>query len=81
MNFDDYVSLLLGILFLILFVFVFARVSHKLRKGGGSLTTFMLGTTDAFYNKDKKKAADEIVEQQAAKKLNHLDSGDLKSTN
>lgn len=79
MNFDD-VSLLLGILFLILFVFVFARVSHKLRKGGGSLTTFMLGTTDAFYNRDKKEAADEIVEQQSAQKRSQQDSSELKSS-
>ncbi len=39
------------------------------------MTTFMLGTTEAFYNRDKKKAADEIVEQKADKKLNEQDSG------
>jgi hypothetical protein len=38
----------------------------------------MLGTTDAFYNRDKKKAADEIVEQNADKKSNEYDSGETK---
>jgi len=75
---DDIVSLVLAMFLLILCIFVFIKISRRLRRGGGSLTTFMLGATDAFYNRDKKKAADEIVEQKADKKLNEQDSGKLK---
>lgn len=78
MKIDDLISLILVIFFLILIIFAFIKVSRKLKKGGGSLTTFMLGATDAFYNKDKKKAVDEIVEQKADKKLVEQDSGKLK---
>jgi len=80
MKFDDFISLMLVMLLLTLFIFTFIKLSRKLRKGGGSLTTFMLGTTDAFYNRDKKKAADEIVEQKADKKLNEQDSGEIKDS-
>lgn len=80
MKFDDFISFILVIFLLALFIFLFLRVSGRLRKGGGSLTTFMLGATDGFYNRDKKKAADEIVEQKADKKLNEQDSGEIEDS-
>lgn len=75
---DDITSIVVVIFLLFSFMLIFIKISQRLRKGGGSLTTFMLGATDAFYNRDKKKAADEIVEQRADKKLEEKDSGELK---
>lgn len=75
---DNITSIVIVIFFLVSFILIFTKTSRRLRKGGGSLTTFMLGTMDAFYNRDKKKAADEIVEQKADKKLNDQDTDKLK---
>ncbi|MFC2088543.1 hypothetical protein ACFLSX_03000 [Calditrichota bacterium] len=46
------------------------------RKGGGSMTTVILGATDEFYNRDKKKAVEMIVEQNAHKKLDEQSDAD-----
>ena len=36
----------------------------------------MLGATDAFYNKDHKKAIEVVVNKDAGKKLEEQNSGD-----
>ncbi len=54
---------------LIVFIFAFARIALRIRKSGGTMTTTVHGALDSFYNKDKKKAVEMVVEQQADKKL------------
>ncbi len=44
------------------------------RKGGGSATT-MLGATDLMLNEDKKRAAQEIVQQRAGE-IRHISEDD-----
>ncbi len=38
------------------------------------MTTTMLGATDAFYDREKKNAAEVIVERHAGKKMEEQDS-------
>ncbi len=41
----------------------------RLRRGGGSLTTVVLGATEEFLTKDRKRAAETIVNENAGKKF------------
>ncbi|MBM4158461.1 MAG: hypothetical protein FJ216_06740 [Ignavibacteria bacterium] len=76
------ISLLLTILIIFLCIAVFILISNRLRKGGGSLTTIALGATDEFLTKDKSKAADTIVNENAGKKLDPINlSGNTKTNN
>jgi heme/copper-type cytochrome/quinol oxidase subunit 2 len=59
------VLVLAGIIFIVIFVFIW--ISVKLRRGGGSMTTIALGSTDEFLNTDKSKAAETIVNENAGK--------------
>jgi len=40
------------------------------------MATVMLGATDAFYHRDKKKAIEVIVERNAGKKMEEQSSSD-----
>lgn len=61
----------------LIFVFVsiailmagFAWLSRRLKQGGGSLFMIQTGATDAFYNRDKKQAIEQVVERNAGKKM------------
>jgi len=53
-------------------VIVFVRVSMRLRRGGGSLTTTILGATDGFLEREKSKAAETIVDENAGKTKNPM---------
>jgi hypothetical protein len=66
---DDIITYLLLFLLIVLVNFVFIWVSVKLRRGGGSMTTIALGATDEFLNKEKRKAAETIVNENAGKKF------------
>jgi hypothetical protein len=61
-------EILLAIFLLTAAIYLFIRISGKFRKGGGSLTTTMLGATNLFYDKEKKNAVRQIVEMKAGKK-------------
>ena len=61
-------EILLTIFLLTAAIYLFIRISRKLRKGGGSLTTTMLGATDLFYDNEKKNAIRQIVEMKVEKK-------------
>ena len=61
-------EILLAIFLLTAAIYLFICISGKLRKGGGSLTTTMLGATDLFYDNEKKNAIRQIVEMKAGKK-------------
>ena len=67
--------LLVGLVFL----FIFVKVSIVLRKSGGSMTSVLFGATDAFYNRDQRKAIIEVVEQKSDKKRKEQESGDDKN--
>jgi hypothetical protein len=62
------IEILLAFFVLIAAIFIFIHISRKLRKGGGSLTTTMLGATDLFYDKEKKNAVSQILEMKTGKK-------------
>lgn len=57
-------------------IFIFVRISQRLRYGGGSMSTILSGATDAFLNQDKKKAVIEIAEIKSEKKLEEQKSGE-----
>jgi len=69
-------SILLAAGILLLAIYLFVRISRRLRKKGGSMATVMLGATDAFYHRDKKKAIEVIVERNAGKKMEEQSSSD-----
>ncbi len=62
-------SLIVVLIFLIVLIGVFIRLAIKIRKGGGSLTTVVLGATDHLLTKEKSRAAEVIVNQKSDKKL------------
>jgi hypothetical protein len=66
---SEALPLLVVALVLVVVIGVFLRISIRLRRGGGSLTTVVLGATDGFLRKDKSKAAETIVNENAGKKL------------
>jgi hypothetical protein len=68
-------TILFAFAFLFLIIFLFIRLSIRLRKSGGTMTTIVHGSLDSFYDKDKKKAASMVVEQQAQKKMDEQASG------
>ena len=61
---------------LLLVVGIFVRISSRLRRGGGSLTTVVLGATDDFLTKNRSKAAETIVNENAGKKFNGQSSNE-----
>lgn len=66
---NDLFSLIFITVLLILVVALFIRIALRTRKHGGSLTTLMFGSTYEFYNNEKRKAIEQIVENKANKKM------------
>lgn len=62
-------SLIVVTVILCAVVWIFIRISLRLRRGGGSMTTVVLGATDEFLTEDRKKAAETIVNENAGKKF------------
>lgn len=69
MHTSETLSLVVVAVVLIAVVGAFVRISIRLRRGGGSLTTVVMGTTDGFLTKDKSRAAETIVNENAGKKF------------
>jgi hypothetical protein len=62
---------------LLVFVVIVAIIIMKIRKYGGSISsTTMYGTTDMFYDKDKRRGIEMVVEQKANKKLEEQKSAE-----
>ncbi len=61
-----------GILFLLLIGFI--KIALRIRKTGGTMSTTVHGALDAFYDKDKKKSVEMVVEKQAHKKMGEQSS-------
>lgn len=75
-NFNDILALLLVFGLIVLVIIMFIRTSMRLRKGGGSLTTTVLGATDELLTNDQRKAAETIVNINAGKKLEEQHTGE-----
>jgi|GEM_PF-745563 len=73
---NDALSLIILAVILAVVIFFFLRISIRIRKRGGSLTSIMYGATYEFYGQDKRQAIKEVVEQKAEKKRKDQDSGD-----
>ncbi len=64
-----------------LVTYLFARLRRKGRGSGAAMFMITHGATDAFYDHDKKKAIETIVERNAGKKMEEQSSsGKKKST-
>ncbi len=57
----------------------FVRICIRLRKGGKSITTVVIGATDEFLNKERNKAAETIVDENAGKRFTAQKTGDIPS--
>lgn len=68
------IELLSVAIIILIVIIIFIRIAIRLRKYGGSLTTFMHAATYEFLNDDRRKAVQEIVETKAHKKLEEEDS-------
>ncbi len=73
---NDLLTLVLALVLLMVVIGIFIRICIKLRRGGGSLTTIVLGATDGFLTHDRSKAAETIVNENAGKKFEQLPSSD-----
>ena len=75
---NDDLTLLFCLAILVIVTGIFIRICIKLRRGGGSLTTTVLGATDGFLTHEKRKAAETIVNENAGKKFEQVPSSDPK---
>ncbi|HCV42022.1 MAG TPA: hypothetical protein DGH68_00955 [Bacteroidetes bacterium] len=74
----DALSLIVVAAVLILVIGIFVRISLRLRRGGGSLTTMVLGAIDEFLTTERSKAAETIVNENAGKKFEEQSSDEPK---
>ncbi len=73
---NDVLTLIFLLAVLVVVTGIFIRICVGLRRGGGSLTTIVLGATDGFLTHDKSRAAETIVDENAGKKFEQLPSTD-----
>jgi hypothetical protein len=78
---DEIINIFLPGFLILLVLILLIRVSSRLRKRGGSLTSILFGSTFEFHNKDRQKAAEVIVEERSGKKQKEQDSGDAVDNN
>jgi competence protein ComGC len=64
---NELVSLLFASALLLIVIFAFVRVALRIRKHGGSLTTSMFAATYELYDKEKRAAIEQVVEQKVKK--------------
>jgi hypothetical protein len=69
MAMSETLSLLFVVVVLLMVLGIFVRISMRLRRGGGSLTTVVMGATDEFLTRDRSKAAETIVNENAGKEV------------
>lgn len=70
---SDSLNLLLAAIMLAAVIYSFIRVAYRIKKHGGSLTTSMFASTYEFYDKEKKAAIEQMVEQKV-KKIEELEN-------
>ena len=66
MNNDSFGLIFVAIVLLII-IFSFIRIALRIRKHGGSLTASMFASTYELYDKEKRAAIEQIVEQKVKK--------------
>jgi hypothetical protein len=71
---NDLLTLLFALVLLIVVIGIFIQICVKLRRGGGSLPTIVLGATDGFLTHERSKAAETIVNENAGRKFEQLPS-------
>ena len=64
---DTFAIITCGIVLLAV-IGIFLWIAVKVRRGGGSMTTTVLGATDAFLTHEKRRAAETIVNENAGKR-------------
>lgn len=69
METSETLSLIVVAVVLVAVIGVFVRISIRLRRGGGSVTTVVMGATHGFLTKDRSRAAETIVNENAGKKF------------
>lgn len=73
---DDILMPLLAIACLLLVCYILYQLARSLRRGGGSATNFMIGTTDLLRNTDQNRAAEVIIQKKSGDRLEEQEDGD-----
>jgi hypothetical protein len=73
---DDILMPLLAIACLLLVCYILYQLARSLRRGGGSATNFMIGTTDLLRNADQNRAAEVIIQKKSGDRLEEQEDGD-----
>lgn len=68
------IDLILPTMIVLIVTILFLRVSIRMRKKGGSLTSVVLGSTHALHGQDRRKALEIILEKNAGQKVEEQDS-------
>jgi hypothetical protein len=66
MNNDSF-SLIFAAVVLLTLIVLFIRIAIRIRKHGGSLTMSMFASTYEMYDKEKRAAIEQVVEQKVKK--------------
>lgn len=72
---NDALNIIVVSIILTVVVFIFIRISLRVKKHGGSMTTTMYASTYEFLGKEHREAAEEIVERKADKKFDQESTG------
>ena len=73
---DDILMPLLAIACLLLGCYILYQLARSLRRGGGSATNFMIGTTDLLRNTDQNRVAEVIIQKKSGARLEEQEDGD-----
>jgi hypothetical protein len=73
---NDWISLGVAIVILVVASAIFIRISRKARRGGSGATVTGFGALYDLHNRDKRRAIETIVEVNAGKKLEEQKSGE-----
>lgn len=73
---DDTLMPLLAIACLLLVCYILYQLARSLRRGGGSATNFMIGTTDLLRNTDQNRVAEVIIQKKSGDRLEEQEDGD-----
>ncbi|MBN2356547.1 hypothetical protein JXO59_10560 [candidate division KSB1 bacterium] len=73
---NDLWTLIFAALVLCAVMVLFIRLSIRMRRKGGSLTSMMYGATYEFYNQAHRAGIKEVVESRTDKKKKEQEAGD-----
>ncbi len=75
---NDTLSLLFVTILFFVVIIGFVKISIRIRKHGGSMTTTMHAATYELLSKDNRVAIEQVAEVKANKKMEEQESGKLK---